>query len=273
MRLPFLQVWIEESRELGEKLALRAAKRGIIDPLRLDSCWWRGKLEDVWDCGRRASGDKRPDGVLRGDDAAEFLARVSRYPGSANELESLLSEVGLVVRIKTGLRVRGVAELYGPAWDRQNVRIERASKAAKARWKNAPSIDQAQAEHEHGNAKTETETEKKKEDVPHAAQKPPRKPPKPSAAQELFAWLNATRATKTPLSDSPISAVAINTRFGEALNQHGRPTIERAYLAFLELAEPAAMTPPHPWQSFLKRLPMLAGSALRVASQSESLSL
>ncbi len=89
----------------------------------------------------------------------------------------------------------------------------------------------------------------------------PRTEPKPrklSAAQELLAWLIATRASKTLLTEAPVSVVLANKKFGEALTQFGRPACERAYLAFLELPEPGAMDPPWPWQSFLKRLPMLA---------------
>lgn len=101
-------------------------------------------------------------------------------------------------------------------------------------------------------------------------QKPQRGPRKPSAAENFFAWLGATRAAKTPLSDAPISPSAINKLFGAALTQHGRPACERAYVAFLALPEPAAMDPPWPWQSFNARLPKLVADAAKGGASSTS---
>lgn len=233
MRLPWIQL-----TEDGER---RARSFGQLIGIGPDA--GVGFVARLW----RAALDLAPPGDFSGafEDSALLVAHAGGPPhgctAESGRVVELLQKVGLTASIPT-LRVRGL-DRYEATW-RKNQKLP----------KSGPSPADTRGEPAR---KTETETEKK-EDVP-----PPRKarkPTKPSAAQELFAWLNATRAAKTPLSDSPIGVVAINTRFGEALTQFGRPACERAYLAFLELSEPAAMDPPWPWQSFLKRLPMLAAN-------------
>jgi hypothetical protein len=244
MRLPWIQLTEDgdrRARSFGQLVGIGAdAGVGFVGRL------WRAAL------------DLAPPGDFSGrfEDPAVLVAHAGGFPpGFPAEPARVVTELQRVGLVATTpfLRVRGL-DRYEPTWRKNNKLPKSGSHPAETGGKPA--------------RKTETETEKK-EDAGAPAAKTPRKP---SAAQELFAWLNATRATKTPLSDSPIGAVLINTKFGEALTQHGRPTIERAYLAFLELAEPRAMDPPWPWQSFLKRLPMLATQPARpIAPKSRTL--
>jgi hypothetical protein len=241
VRLPWLQIDADgqtRARLLGRLL-------GVPEPQGI------GIAMALWTWALEMSPEGDFSGTVNGD-AVLLAAAVSWPTDRAAELVEQLQRVGFVATTPT-LRVRGL-DRYRRTWEKN-----RRKKSNRA---DSGTTVPGTGENPRGTRaeparKTETETEKK-EDVPPPDAQPPRKPSKPSAAQELFAWLNATRAAKTPLSDAPIGVVAINARFGEVLNQHGRPTIERAYLAFLEQPEPGAMDPPWPWQSFLKRLPMLA---------------
>lgn len=242
MRLPWLQINADgqtRARLLGRLLGVHELQ-GVGMALAL----WTWALEMAPD------GDF--SGAVSGD--AELIAAAMGWPSAdAPRLLVELVRVGLL-ESTPALRVRGL-DRYKQAWAKNKRMGHGLDKSLKTH-DHPGGIGAGPARDPLGTRaipvrKTETETEKK-EDVP------PPKTRKPSAAQELVAWLNATRASKTPLTDSPISGVRINKLFGDALNQHGRPAVERAYIAFLELPEPGAMDPPWPWQSFLKRLPMLA---------------
>lgn len=160
MRIPFLQVIVDDSRRHGRALA-------ALDVQKRDQRWWRGLLEDLWDFGVKASGDGRPDGRIKGDRAPELLAAGVEYPGAAEELVKLLEEVGVLEcwsagGRRAGVRVKGVAELYGPAWDRKKQRSELGSKLANRRWKNAARIANGIA-NVHAETETETDTEREEQ--------------------------------------------------------------------------------------------------------------
>lgn len=123
MRLPYLQLFIDDARRHGRTLA-------ALDPKKRDARWWRGLLEDVWDYGVKVSGDRRPDGIIKGKNATAVLAACVEYPGPALELQVLLHDAGLIERLPDGLRVKGVEELYGKAWDAQE-----AERKRKADWR------------------------------------------------------------------------------------------------------------------------------------------
>lgn len=265
MNLPYLQVFIDDSRRYGDALAVKARGRGITCPLRLDPHWWRGVLEDVWDFGVKASGDRRPDGVIRGADAGELLCAAARYPGPADELAGLLADVDLLERTRGGLRVKGVAELYGPAWDRQNVRRERASKAAKARWNDASSIHRASPKHDHGNAKTEIETETEIEidrDLrSRSAGASPRRPSWQQDAKAQFDQLRTARLAELQVAhvpDEQLDVAFINARLKpvlEALGGTDDPAIQERFSklvnTWLNGKRPASADPPYPFRMFV----------------------
>jgi len=79
----------------------------------------------------------------------------------------------------------------------------------------------------------------------------PRKVRKPSAAEEFFGWLNATRATIKSLEPQPVpSRARLNKTFGDALVTCGRATLEGKYRAYLADPTNAAKDPPWPWEIF-----------------------
>lgn len=166
MRLPFLQVEIEDSRRLGAELS-------AVDPEHRHPRWWRGLLEDVWAWGLSLSGNDRPTGVLDHPSAADRMCGVLGWTGPAVQLVELLTLVGVVAITKAGgLRVRGIVERYGRAWDRQQQQSAAARKGADARW-NMPSGIAERMPSRSAQTETETETEKNtKEKKGPAAEKP-----------------------------------------------------------------------------------------------------
>lgn len=235
MRLPWYQIdedGITRGSMLGNLLGV-GADAGIGLAVRL----WRWALE------------LSPDGDFTGavPDTESLAAAVGWPIDKAPRLVTELQRVGFVATTPT-LRVRGL-ERYRRTWEK-NTR------------KKANSLISGQRVPETGaNPAPKTETEKK-ETIPATEHAPkPKRARKPSAAEQFFEWLGATRGRKTQTSDSTPSPAAINTVFGKALVAVGRPELELRYLAYLNDPEAAAMHPAWPWEGFAKRWRWLKPSA------------
>lgn len=252
MILPFLQVVVPEVKRLSRAIS-------VHDPHRRDARWWRVTIEDVWDYGLRVSGDRRPDGVIKGERAPELLAADVEYPGPPAELVDLLEKVELLEVRPASLRVKGVAERYGPAWDAQKRRHEGAVKGAKARWNHAPGIATADAKTK---TKKETEMEMKERDLRSRSAGEPahRQPSWQQDAKAQFARLRDARLAELGIEDAPDEDLAvpfINARLkpvGEALGGPSSPDFEerfsRLVSRWLDRASPQKATPPYPFRMF-----------------------
>lgn len=98
-----------------------------------------------------------------------------------------------------------------------------------------------------GTGSTATSDERRANDVV----KPPKRERKPSAAEDFFGWLNATRASAKGLEPQPPpSASRINKTFGDALTTCGRADLEGRYRAYLADGANATKEPPWPWEVF-----------------------
>ncbi len=130
MRLPFLQVEVEDSRRLGAQLS-------AIDPKARHAWWWRGLLEELWAWGLNLSGDDRPTGQCDHPRAADMLCGVLGWVDGPDSLVEILSAVNVITPTRGGgLRVRGIVGRYGAAWDRQQQQVANGRKGAKERWKD-----------------------------------------------------------------------------------------------------------------------------------------
>ncbi len=263
MRLPFLQVVIDDSRRHGRQLAL-------LDPHKRDQHWWRGLLLDIWDCGLQASGDKRPDGRIKGARALEFLASSIGYSGPPAELGQLLVDADLAEISASGLRVKGVAELYGPSWDKKNRDVANGVKGAKTRWSDRGAIGGAipfphskKEKEKETEKKTEKEKEKKTEEDlfrPSADQQAQeeKKQRAKSLQEEVFEEIQLTRADKMrelgidAAPDEALSPGFVNTALKRISDKTGEKCTIAAQLFDLYLAEPwaAEKSPPFAFRVF-----------------------
>jgi hypothetical protein len=199
----------------------------------------------------RAAVEFSRDGDFAGEvPSPEFIAAACSWPTEdAKRLVAALQQVGLIAT-HPALRVRGL-DRYRRTWEK-NQNFHRNS--AKSR----PRVPSTGAKPAKDGAKDEDEDEDEVTTLPAPTQiwpqpPKPKRQPKPSAAQEFFGWLTATRSSKTQLSDSSPSPRAINGIFGKALTEVGRHQLEQRYLAYLNDPDWGTKTPPWPWEGFVKR--------------------
>lgn len=260
MRLPWLSIDADgqtRARLLGRLLGVHEL-HGV------------GLAITLWTWALEMSPEGDFTGNVPGD--PELIAAALSWPiGDAPRLIAQLQRVGLIATAPE-LRVRGL-DRYRRAWEKNQRRNlgnkpEQHKGATSGVRVPVTGANPAPVAPEPAR-KTETETEKLKTFQPQASKL--KREPKPSAAQEFFGWLNATRGSKTPLSDSNPGPRAINTVFGKALTEVGRPELEKRYLAYLNDPDWGTKSPPWPWEGFAKRWRWLQSPAAQ--HQARSLSL
>jgi len=243
VRLPWLQIDADgqtRARLLGRLLGVPETQ-GIGMALAL----WTWALEMA------------PEGDFSGEvqGGMELVAAAVGWPtDDTKRLAAELQRVGLL-QLQPAIRVRGLdrykdtfdkAQAERERWRRANEKRRNAAKLGSDREVTAMSLRGQRAVTATKDGDVDGDN-----DVARIWPGKPKRERKPSAAEEFFGWLNATRATKKNLPPQPTPARSrINTQIGEAIDQCGRPDLEGRYLAFLGDPVPGAKDPPWPWEVF-----------------------
>lgn len=208
--------------------------------------------------------------LFTGDEISGLFAFDASLPnGSARALAALVA-FGFLELKGDHWRVRGAARYLRLKESRRRG----AQKTNEARSKSVALERHSKAQLSVARERSSTEhTESpRKSSVADIEPSPPKKRERrPSAGEEFFGWLTATRGKKTPLSESNPGPRCLNTVFGKALTEVGRPELERRYLAYLNDPDWGSKSPPWPWEGFAKRWRWLHPRG--VNPQSESLAL
>jgi hypothetical protein len=185
------------------------------------------------------------DGDFSGEvPSLELIAAACGWsPADAQRLADALQQVGLIAT-HPKLRVRGL-DRYRRTWEK-NRNFHRIS--AKSR----PQVPSTGALTAKTGAKDEDEDEEVNDVAKPPAPEKPKRVRKPSAAEDFFAWLNTTRASRGLVLEVVPGKATINATFGRALSDVGLEELKARYLAFLDDPTNADKDPPHPWQVFAK---------------------
>jgi hypothetical protein len=189
--------------------------------------------------------------IFTGDEIAGMFAfDASRADGSARAVGALVA-FGFLESKGPNWRVRGAARYL-----RLKASRRRGGQLAKRNLKRGQSPgsragDEPETSRDTPPAPPGSYTESPSHRVTEIDVPKPKRERKPSAAEDFFGWLNATRATIKSLEPQPKPpASRLNKNFGEALLQVGRPELEGRYRTFLGDSTNAAKDPPWPWEVF-----------------------
>lgn len=238
MRLPWIQVDADgqtRARLLGRLLGVPETQ-GI------------GMAISLWTWALEMSPEGDFTGEVHGD--PELISAAVSWPEEDTpRLIKQLQRVGLVATAPA-LRVRGL-DKYKRTWERNRRpfggKLQLVKSADSGTTVPGSPANPRGFRAEDGDGDGDVTTL-----VPQQAPTKPRRERKPSAAEDFFAWTEATRASRGLSLEARPPKATINAVFGPALVDVGRKSLEGRYLDFLGDSKNAAKDPPWPWQVFAK---------------------
>lgn len=124
--------WVQVERDFIDG----AEPDNIAAELGIDADAVIGKAARAW---AWSLDHAQPDGIVRGAGAIRTIERAANWTGQGGKFVEAFINAGLFEAVPDGVRFRGWVERYAEAIAAQDMRAERARKAANSRWGNAPS--------------------------------------------------------------------------------------------------------------------------------------